>query len=112
AVVVGHRIKKQLVVDASFATPLTAGVDYKLAIDLSGTTVKVTLNGTFLGSFSYFGAVADGGLGTISRTGTTSFDNVHLTIGSHVDSSPDSTPPTITVPANVARSTDAGKATA
>ena len=27
--------------DASFATVLTAGVDYKLAVDLSGTTVTV-----------------------------------------------------------------------
>ena len=47
-----------------------------------------------LGSFSYYGAVADGGIGTISRAGTTSFDNLHEVIGTHVDTSPDSTPPT------------------
>src|SRR5204862_7582512 len=38
--------------------------------------------------------------------------NVHPVIGSHVDSSPDSTVPTITVPADVTKSTDPGKATA
>ena len=96
-----------------FTTPLAAGVDYKLSLSLNGTTVTVSLNGTALGSFSYNGAVADGGLGTISRTGTTSFDNVHVDDRRRTSSnSPDSQPPTLTVPANVTRATDPGKATA
>ena len=74
--------------------------------------MTVTLNGALLGSFSYNGAVADGGLGTISRTGTTSFDDVHVVIGSHVSNLPDSQPPVLTVPANLTRPTDPGKATA
>ena len=112
AVVVGHLIRNQWVEDARFVTPLAAGVDYKLSLTLNGTAVTVTLNGAVLGSFSYFGAVADGGLGAISRTGTTSFDDVHVAIGVHVSNSPDPTAPTITVPANLTRSTDAGQPTA
>ena len=35
-----------------------------------------------------------------------------MQIGTHVSDSPDSTPPALTVPADLTRSTDAGKATA
>ena len=112
AVVVGHLIRGQWVEDARFTTPLSAGVDYRLSLSLNGTTVTVTVNGVLLGSFSYNGAVADGGLGAISRTGTTSFDDVHVVIGSHVSNLPDSQPPVLTVPASVTRPADAGKATA
>jgi hypothetical protein len=111
-VVVGHRKKNQWLTDASFAASLTAGVDYKLSLSLQGGTVVVSLNGTQLGSFAYNAVVTDGGLGTISRVGTTSFDNVHVQIGTHVSDSPDATPPTLGPPADVTRSTDAGKATA
>ena len=112
AVVVGHLIRNQWVEDARFLTPLAAGVDYRLSLTLIGTAVTVTLNGTVLGSFSYNSAIADGGLGTISRTGTTSFDDLHVAIGAYVSNSPDSAPPVVTLPANVTRSNDAGKATA
>ena len=70
------------------------------------------LNGTVLGSFSYNGAVATAASGTLSRAGTTSFDDVQVMIGTHVSNSPDSPPPVLTVPGNVTRSADAGKATA
>ena len=108
---IGHVVKNRWVIDARFATPLSAGVDYRLSLSLIGTTVTVTVNGALLGSFSYNGAVVDGGLGTISRTGTTSFDDVHVVIGTHVSNLPDSEPPVLTVPANVTRAADPGKAT-
>ena len=109
---VGHRTKNQWVTDATFAAALSAGIDYKIAVTLNGTSVAVSLNGVQLGSFSYYGAVADGGIGTISRTGMMLVDNLHEVIGSHVDTSPDSAPPTITMPADVSRSAEPGKPTA
>ncbi len=112
AVVVGHLIRNQWVEDARFVTPLTAGVDYKLSLTLNGTAVTVTLNGAVLGSFSYNGAVADGGVGAISRTGTTSFDDLHVAIGVHVSNSPDGQPPVVNVPVGLTRPADLGKATA
>ena len=96
AVVIGHRIRNQWVDDARFATPLVAGVDYRVVLVLNGTAVAVTLNGVQVGSFSYNGAVADGGLGAISRTGTTAFDDVRVAIGARVSSSPDNQPPVLT----------------
>ena len=111
AVVIGHRIRNQWAIDANFASSLSAGVDSMLAISLNGTSVTVSAQRRVVGSFSYYGAVADGGLGTISQTGTTSFDDVHVVIGTHVDSSPDSQPPTLTTPANVTTRADAGKPT-
>ncbi|MFL5754716.1 MAG: hypothetical protein ACJ77N_00310, partial [Chloroflexota bacterium] len=112
AVVVGHLAKNRWKIDATFAATLTAGVDQRLKVALDATTVTVTLNGLTLGSFSYNGALLDGGLGLLTRTGTASFDNVHTMVGTHEAYAVDPTPPTLTLPANVTRSTDAGKATA
>ena len=112
AVVIGHVVRGRWIVDASFAITLTAGVDYRLDLSLATTTVTVTLNGAAVGSATYNGAVADGGLGALSRTGATSFDDVHVAIGTQVSSSPDSQPPTLTVPANVTRAADSGQPTA
>ena len=63
SVTVAHRIKNRWVVDARFTATLAAGVDYRLTLRLNGPTVTVLLNGTELGSFSYYGAVVDGGIG-------------------------------------------------
>jgi Ca2+-binding RTX toxin-like protein len=112
AIVVGHFYRGQFTTDATFAASLAAGVDYKLTLALLGTGVTVSLNGVQLGTFSYNGSVVGGSIGTMSRAGTTSFDNVHVTLGNHVDTSPDSTPPVVTPPADLTRNTDAGKATA
>jgi len=79
---------------------------------LNGTAGTVMVNGVQLGSFSYNGAVADGALGTISGAGTTTFDDVRVAIGARVADSPDSQPPVLTAPANLTRTTDAGKPTA
>jgi len=112
AVVVGHRIRNQWIEDARFTTSLAAGVDYRVVVVLNGTAGTVMVNGVQLGSFSYNGAVADGALGTISGAGTTTFDDVRVAIGARVADSPDSQPPVLTAPANLTRTTDAGKPTA
>ena len=79
-------------IDATFAATLTAGVDQRLKVALDATTVTVTLNGLTLGSFSYNGALLDGGLGLLTRTGTASFDNVHTMVGTHEAYAVDPTP--------------------
>ena len=109
AVVIGHRIRNQWVEDVRFATPLAAGVDYRVALVLNGTAVAVSVNGTQIGTLSYNGAVADGGLGTISGAGTTSYDDLKVTIGARVSNSPDNQPPVLTPPVNLTRSTDPGQ---
>ena len=111
AVNIGHHIGSQWAIDANFAVAISAGVDAALSVSLNGTSVTVSVNGVVVGSFSYYGAVADGGLGTISQTGSTSFDDVHIVFGTHVDNTPDSQPPSITTPGNITRSADAGKST-
>ena len=87
-VLVGHRIKNRWVVDAGFGASIVAGAAHRLAVSLFGTTVTVRLDGISVGSFSYYGAVADGDIGAISRSGTTSFDDVRVEIGTRVSSSP------------------------
>jgi hypothetical protein len=111
-VVLGHVFKKSWVIDATFAATLPVGVDQKLKVQLDATTVTVLLNGTVLGSFTYNGGILDGGIGLFTRTGATSFDNVHTMVGTHETFAVDPTPPTLTPPSNLTRSTDAGKATA
>jgi hypothetical protein len=112
AIVIGHWVKNRWFVDARFAVALAAGVDYRLGLRLNGPTAIVSLNGTELGSFSYYGAVVDGGVGAISRTGTTSFDSLRIVIGTYVSNSPDNQLPVLTVPANVTRNADSDQPTA
>ena len=104
AVVVGHRIKNQWVVDATFAASLAAGVDYKLALTLNGTAVTVSLNGVVArlllllrsGRRRRPRARSAGPARPRSTTCTSS-------IGTHVSNSPDSQPPTLTVPGRTSR---------
>ncbi len=107
-VVLAHRIRGKIVVDATFAASLAAGVNHQLVLTLFGTTVTVTLNGVTLGSFSYNGAVADGQLGLLAATGTTTFDTVQVTYGVPQSFLADPIPPTLTVPPPVTRSTTDG----
>jgi hypothetical protein len=95
-----------------FSVTLGTGSDQKVTLALSGLTVTVSLNGTSVGSVSYNGTVVDGSVGLAVTSGTTSFDNSRSQIGTRVISVLDSVPPTLTVPPDITRSTDAGKATA
>ncbi|HWQ28293.1 MAG TPA: Calx-beta domain-containing protein [Dehalococcoidia bacterium] len=75
SILVGHvDPRRGWVVEASFARPFTAGADQTLSIELRGTVVTVSLNGSVVGSYAYNAAVADGRVGALSRTGTTSYD--------------------------------------
>lgn len=79
SVLVGHvDPRRGWVVDASFAATLSAGTDYSLGLELRGTVATVTLNGFVIGSYAYNAAVADGRVGTLSRTGTASFERFRL----------------------------------
>jgi hypothetical protein len=111
-VTIGHQIKNRWVVDQTFAVTLGTGVDQKLMLALNGTTVTVSLNGTSVGSFSYYSNVVDGSVGLLVRSGTTSFDDSRSLVGTRVISVLDSVAPTLTVPADVVRATDVGKSTA
>ena len=108
--VIGHRIKKRWVTDASVARPVSG--DQLMQIGLRGTTVTVLQNGVEVASFSYNAGVVDGSIGFLSRSGSASYDDVKFMAGTQVTTSPDSTPPTLTAPGNLSRATDPGKATA
>ncbi|MFL6033989.1 MAG: HYR domain-containing protein, partial [Gaiellaceae bacterium] len=111
-VTIGHRIKGRLVTDLTVAATMAAGVDQKLTLALSGTGVTVSLNGTQLTTYTFYGNVVDGGLGLLVRSGTVSFDNTRVQIGTRVINALDNTPPTLAIPVDVTRATDPGKATA
>ena len=59
-VTIGHRIRNKFVVDLTVAATMAAGADQKLLLALSGTTVTVSLNGTQLTTYSFYGNVVDG----------------------------------------------------
>jgi len=107
-VVLAHRVRNRTVVDATFAAPLAAGVDHSLVVTLFGTTVTVSLDGVTIGSFSYNGAVADGQVGLLAWTGSSAFDDLHVTYGVPLTFSPDPIAPTLTVPPPITRSTADG----
>jgi hypothetical protein len=77
-VLIGHRTAKGTVIDATLSKTIDTGVDYTLGTVLKGSTVSVTLNGQVMLSFAYNAALADGGVGLLSRSGITSFDTVTL----------------------------------
>jgi hypothetical protein len=108
----GHRAKKKFVVDQQWTVSIAAGVDQKLMLALNGTSVTISLNGTVVGSYSYNGDVVDGQVGLFTQSGAASFDNTRSQVGTHVINAVDPVPPTLNMPADVTRSTDAGKTTA
>jgi hypothetical protein len=72
----------------------------------------VLLNGVQVASYSFNGDVVDGGLGLLVRSGTASYDSTRVLVGTEVINAVDSTPPVLTVPANLVRANDLGKTTA
>ena len=78
-IVVGHQDRiRGFVVEQTVAKTLLATTDYTLSLTLKGTSVAVTLNGTYVTSWGYNAPVADGSLGLFTKGGTSSFDNVHI----------------------------------
>ncbi|TMF57452.1 MAG: hypothetical protein E6I19_03505 [Chloroflexi bacterium] len=78
-IVVGHQDRiRGFVVEQTVAKTLLATTDYTLSLTLKGTSVAVTLNGTYVTSWGYNAPVADGSLGLFTKGGTSSFDNVHV----------------------------------
>jgi hypothetical protein len=66
------------VVQTSFAATLVAGTDYVLDVSLKDTVATVSLNGNVLGSWVYNAATADGQVGVLTRSGTSSFDRFQI----------------------------------
>jgi hypothetical protein len=75
-VLVGHSDPTRgWTVDTAIAwSTLTAGTDYALVLTLKGASVAVSVNGSYVTTWGYNSAVADGKAGTIGRSGTTTFD--------------------------------------
>jgi hypothetical protein len=78
-IVVGHvDPTRGWVVETSYAAALVAGTNYVLDVVLKGTVATVSLNGNVLGSWTYNASVVDGKVGTLSRSGTASFDRFEI----------------------------------
>jgi hypothetical protein len=78
-ILIGHvDPRRGWVVDATFAKALTANTDYLLDLVMKDTVVTVSLDGNVIGSHAYNAGVADGKVGTLSRSGTTSYDRFRV----------------------------------
>ena len=73
AVVFGHVVAGQTVVDASIARALTVGLVYTMLVTIKGASVSLVLNGAFILSRAYNAALADGRFGLVVAAGTGSF---------------------------------------
>jgi Ca2+-binding RTX toxin-like protein len=71
-----HTARTGFVVDAGFARTLDAGVAYTLTLSLRGSTVAVSVNSGFAGSFAYNALAVDGRFGLLARDAAATFDNV------------------------------------
>ncbi|MBW6496097.1 MAG: cadherin-like domain-containing protein, partial [Burkholderiaceae bacterium] len=77
-IVVGHRAKQGLVIDASISTSLNATIVYTLGVSLKGTTVSVSLNGAPVLGYVYNASVVDGQAGMFAKGGSAKFDSFLL----------------------------------
>jgi hypothetical protein len=71
-IVIGHRTGAGTVIDRTFATTISSGVDYVLGVKLRGGLVNVSLAGSVLTSFAYNETITIGGYGLMSMMGATS----------------------------------------
>jgi Ca2+-binding RTX toxin-like protein len=79
AVVLGHSSRRSgFVTDLSVARTLLPNTDYALGLTFKGTTISITVGGSFIASFSFNGILVDGGFGLLSQRGTTSFDLMRI----------------------------------
>jgi hypothetical protein len=67
-----------LVVDCHRGRALVAGTDYLVSVILRGTTISVSVDGSFALSFSFNSAVVDGRIGTFSHGRTSAFDSFRI----------------------------------
>ena len=78
-VLLGHvEPNRGWVIDTSVAKTLKANTDYAVGLVLRGASASVTVNGTFAVSWGFNGAVVDGDVGVLTRSGTTSFDTYRI----------------------------------
>ena len=78
-IIVGHwEPRRGYVVDQAITKTLALNTDYVLLVSLKGASVAVTLNGTYITTWGYNGAVVDGRTGVFTQNGTVSFDAVRF----------------------------------
>ena len=78
-VVIGHHTAKRgYVIDATVHLGIVAGQDYTVELTLKGTTVSVVLDGQIVLGHAFNAVTVDGSFGLMTRGGTTSFDDVHV----------------------------------
>jgi Ca2+-binding RTX toxin-like protein len=76
-VTLGHRTAKGWFTDAVYSNAaIKTSNDQSLAITIKGTTVSVKWNNSLVISFAFNALATDGATGLLSRTGTTSFNEV------------------------------------
>jgi hypothetical protein len=84
ALIIGHFIKGQWVVDASFDYDVEAGIDYEMSLSLKGTTVDVALktagaeNWQAMVGYLFNAVTVDGSFGLLAKEGAASFDTVTI----------------------------------
>jgi Calx-beta domain/RTX calcium-binding nonapeptide repeat (4 copies) len=77
-VLVGHVEGGRFVIDASVAKTLAANTDYTVVVTIKGSSVSVTVGGSFALSYAFNASGSDGQLGLLSRSGTTSVDSIRI----------------------------------
>jgi hypothetical protein len=75
---IGHVAGGNWVVDAYVSKALAPNTDYSVVITIKGTSVSVSVGGSFAVSFGFNAPVADGTLGVLTRSGTTSIDSYRM----------------------------------
>jgi hypothetical protein len=78
-VLVGHvDPRRGWVIESSFPKTLLANTDYAVQLVFKGTSVSVTVGGSFIVSQAFNATVVDGSVGVLSRSGATSFDTYRI----------------------------------
>jgi len=78
-VVVGHvEPRRGWVIDQSVNKSLVTNTNYSVQLVINGPTVSVTVGGSLVTSYAYNSPAADGAVGVLSRSGTTSFDSYRI----------------------------------
>jgi hypothetical protein len=78
-IIIGHwEPRRGYVIDQAVTKPLALNTDYVLLISLKGASVAVTLNGTYVTTWGYNGAVVDGRTGVFTQNGSVTFDDVRF----------------------------------
>ena len=74
----GEQSRRGWVIDQSVNKSLLTTTNYSVQLIINGPTVSVTIGGSLVTSYAYNSPAADGAVGVLSRSGTTSFDSYRI----------------------------------